>query len=320
MTISVAIAGLGQIGLGYDLHLDEKSFVHSHARAFRQNPAFQLVAGCDVDAGRRSILKKDYGADGYETLSDLLSAHQPDAIVVATPTQTHAELIRIALEKGRPRALLCEKPLSHKVDEASGIVEACAKAGVKLYVNYIRRADPGVNEVKRRILAGEIAAPFKGVVWYTKGIIHNGSHFLDLLSFWLGPVRATRLIMPGRSLGELDGEPDINAQFEKGVIAFLSAKEENFAHYSVELVAANGRLRYEPDGQILWQPSVAHPTVQDFRMINAKAESIPSDMDRYQLHVADQFAMAISGRESSLCTGEEGFRNLAILTAALKQA
>ena len=95
----------------------------------------------------------------------------------------HSLTLKEVLAHSTPKLILCEKPLAYDLDEAGEMVEACESAGVKLFVNYMRRADPGAIEIKARIESGQIATPIKGVAWYSKGFLHNGSHFFNLLEF-----------------------------------------------------------------------------------------------------------------------------------------
>ncbi|MBK6637165.1 MAG: hypothetical protein IPG34_05460 [Rhodocyclaceae bacterium] len=221
-------------------------------------------------------------------------------------------------EHARPQAILCEKPLADDLGTAQAMVYACASMGVALYVNYIRRSEPGAIEVGRRITCGLIEAPFKGVVWYSKGLRHNGSHFLNLLEYWLGPVGKMAEIQPGRLLKDGDAEPDLDITFERGRAVFLAAREENFSHYSVELVAANGRLRYEHGGaRIEWQAIAKDERLDGYTRLSELPEVIPSDMGRYQWHVADQLAADLQGRVAQLCTGTEALTSLSSIASLI---
>lgn len=191
------------------------------------------------------------------------------------------------------------------------MVQACAREGTRLFVNYMRRSVPGVIEIKRRLEAGEIAGPVKGIAWYSKGFLHNGSHFLNLLEYWLGPIVTADVIDPGRLWDGIDPEPDVRVVFEQGTIVFLAAREEAFSHYTVELLATNGRLRYESGGgQMIWQPVLPDHRLQGYIRLSAETETIESGMDRYQLHVAEQLAAALNGKKAYLCEGIEALKTL----------
>lgn len=303
MAFTAAIVGLGRIGMLYDRHLPASSHVLSHARAFAEHPDFALVGAADLDPPLREDFSRLYGAPAYPSVGELVAAAKPDVLVIASPTKTHARVLQEALDRHAPRLVLCEKPLAYDAAEAQAMIDTCERRGVLLFVNFIRRADPGVREIASRIASGKIAAPFKSAVWYSKGLLHNGSHLVDLMSFWFGPIRDVRLVQSGRTLADGDAEPDFLATFDQGSAMFCAAWEEHFSHYTLDLVAASGRLRYEQGGELLWQRAETHPTLDGYRRLAPEPEIIGNDMNRYQDHVAEQLGLALRGVPNTLCTG-----------------
>ena len=53
MSFSVLIVGLGQIGMGYDLHHDVNNQIYTHARAFSQHPDFYLIGAVDSEKKKK---------------------------------------------------------------------------------------------------------------------------------------------------------------------------------------------------------------------------------------------------------------------------
>lgn len=306
----VLIVGLGQIGLGYDLELDP-AFVYSHARAFSQHPAFEVVGGIDGSEQQRALLSQHYGCPAYADLSSALAQQQVDVLVIAAPTPLHAAILRQALSLTQPKLILCEKPLSYNVIDARTMVQTCANRGVALYVNYIRRSDAAVIEVHRRLKAGQIATPVKGICWYSKGFLHNGSHFFNLLEYWLGPMQDTQLIAQGRLWDNSDPEPDVQVTFRDGRVLFVAAQEESFSYYSIELLAENGRLRYEQGGQrVEWQ-AAGTGALKGYRVLSNEIDTLPNGMNRYQWHVAEQIAAVLAGHDDhQLCSGMQALSTL----------
>jgi predicted dehydrogenase len=216
--------------------------------------------------------------------------------------------------------VLCEKPLAYGLEEAREMVAACESAGVTLLVNYVRRADPGVIQIKSLIESGHIAGPIKGVVWYSKGFLHNGSHFFDLLEFWLGPLVQAKLLDAGRQWGDQDAEPDVQVEFERGRVVFMAAWEESFSHYTVELLSPSGRLRYEQGGEsIAWQCTQAHPTIEGYQVLQTPPAMLPNGMSRYQWHVAEQLARALAGKPHTLNTGRQSLATLEAMHQIINQ-
>ena len=311
MTDGVLVIGLGAIGMGYDLQHEDVKWVRTHARAFTVAGSFGPLFAVDPDPAKRRTFAARYGEFTYSSLEEALARHDPGVIVIACPTSTHAQTLTRVLELRAPRAILCEKPLAYDWQEAHAMVQSCEERGVALYVNYMRRADPAVTAVKRMLEQEEILGPLKGVVWYSKGLIHNGSHFIDLVRHWLGAPQRARLISVGRRWQERDLEPDFLLEFGESAISFLAAREECFSHYTLELVARNGRLRYERGGdRVEWQGSVDDPDFTGYRVLEQRPLLLPADMRRSQLNVTLQLASALRGCDTPLCTGKQGVETL----------
>lgn len=314
MTLGVVVVGLGQIGMASDLALDPCAHVYTHARAFHQHPSFELLAGVDGNAQRRAEFTQAYARPAYATASEAMRTFDPAVVAIAVPTEVHAAVLEEILDLRRPSAILCEKPLSYKIDEAARIVASCAQAGSQLFVNYIRRADPAVREIKARLDSGQIALPLKGVAWYSKGLFHNGSHFFDLLQYWLGEMQAFNVVQTGRCWGD-DPEPDFLAKFAGGQIHFLAAREEDYSHYTVELVSPSGRLQYDLGGsRVLWQPAIPSVTSPGYTVLDPTEKEIPNDLEKIQWHVTNELAAALDGRPAGICTGAQALQTIEHLT------
>ena len=314
MSLRALVVGLGQIGMGYDMDQASDKYVLTHCRALQKHPKFELVGAVDEDASRRELFQSVYGVPAYACLQEALISESPEVVVVATPTPSHGAVLSAVLRDGAAKAILCEKPLSFDYQEACEMEAACRSQGVPLYVNYIRRSDRGAAEVRNRILTGNLLPPLKGVCWYTKGLFNNGSHFLNLLEYWLGHVRQADILAKGRIWNGVDPEPDLRLEFEQGSIFFLALREEDYSHCSVEILGKTGRLSYDLGGsRILWQPALDDPVCQGYRSLGSKPEEIPNDLDRIQWHVADQLAAAMEGMDARICDGSEAVRTLKTL-------
>jgi len=314
MILRALVVGLGQIGMGYDLKHNPDQYVMTHARAFQIHPAFELVGGIDSDDMRLSAFESEYDCPVYSDLVCALKDCNPDVVVIATPTATHLQVLVTVIRESKPRAIICEKPLTYDISEATKMVESCEAIGIRLFVNYMRRSDSAVIEVKSRIDKGIISQPVKGVCWYSKGLIHNGSHFFNLLQYWLGSVANFEIINKGRLWNDEDPEPDLKVDFKLGTVFFLSAREEDYSHYTVELISAGGRLQYAQGGsQVMWQSVIDDPSCEGYQILNPAVETISSDMNRIQIQVLDHLIKSINGEESSICTARDALITLEIL-------
>ena len=308
------IIGLGQIGVGYDIQHDADAFALTHARAFHRHDGFRLMGGVDLEPAMRNRFESAYGLPAFDDVRHSVGHLKPDIVVISTPTSAHAKTVKEVLAAGKPLAIMCEKPLSYNYEEAKQIVSTVAEHGCQLFVNYMRISNAGVLEVKRRIQEDLIQGPFKGVAWYSKGLFNNGSHFLNLIEFWLGRVVESHVLISGRNWDGHDPEPDLAIDFKNGRVYFLAALEEDFSHYTIELVAKNGRLRYEAGGEkIVWQGIVADPAFQGYTALDSAAEEITSNFNQVQFQVVDELYKALKEKSQQICTGEAALQTLKVL-------
>lgn len=314
MTKRSLIVGLGQIGMGYDLAPSPPEHFYSHAKSLAAHPAFELSGAVDPNPEQRERFSSHYQKPAFADLKTALHHIQPELVIIATPTPQHAPIVATVLREGKPHVILCEKPLAYTLTEAEKIVESCAQAQVALYINYIRRSDPSTYWIQQHLSQITAAGhPIKAVAWYSKGLAHNGSHLIELLVHWLGPVTAIHLIQPGRPCNHFDAEPDFGLSFTAGEAVFLAGWEEAYSHYTLELVSAKGRLRYDQGGKhIVWQP--AHKG-----QLASEPQLIHQDMNRYQWNVLEQLARAWKGQSAALCTGTEALTTTRYITEILTQ-
>ncbi|MEM0338040.1 MAG: Gfo/Idh/MocA family oxidoreductase [Candidatus Caldarchaeum sp.] len=126
--LKAGIIGLGLLG-------------NQYLEFFRTRKDVEVVGVCDV---RRSIAETaaaKYHIDAYSEVNELLKAHRPDLVVVATPDHLHLAPTLAAIEAGTP-AIILEKPLATTLDEANMIFEKVEQSGAKLLINYANRAMP----------------------------------------------------------------------------------------------------------------------------------------------------------------------------------
>lgn len=318
MTYKALVIGLGQIGMGYDINAEPSVRVATLARAFSLHSEYELAGGVDTDNVRRELFQAKYKLPAFADVEAAINQTKPDIIAIAVPTNAHYQVFSEVMRLGRFKAILCEKPLSYDLAEAAEMVRLAAESGISLFTNYMRRCDSAVTEVSRRIACNEVIGPIKGICWYSKGLFNNGSHFLNLFQYWLGDVIDFQVIDSGRLWEGHDPEPDVKIKFKLGEVYFHAAQEENFSYHSVELIAKNGRLRYER-GSMIWQASISDNDNEGYVILNSEAEFIKSDTARIQWAVVDQMARHLAGGDTSICTGLQGLSTVKVLTQIKKE-
>lgn len=117
----------------------------------------------DLDRDRAEKLAAGCGGVTFESERDLIRASEIDAVVIASPDDTHADLVLECLRNGKP--VLCEKPLATSAEDARRVIDAEVELGRRLVqIGFMRRYDPQHVAVAEAVASGEIGAPvlFKG--------------------------------------------------------------------------------------------------------------------------------------------------------------
>ncbi|MDZ4136009.1 MAG: Gfo/Idh/MocA family oxidoreductase, partial [Paracoccaceae bacterium] len=138
--LRIGLLGAGRIGQ-----------VHAHAIAATSGA--RLVAVCDALAPAAAALATLHGAEVRST-DAILSATDIDAVLICTPTDTHADLIEAAARAGK--AIFCEKPISLDLARARACLKVVRQTGAVLMMGFQRRFDPHFRAVKAAIDAGDI--------------------------------------------------------------------------------------------------------------------------------------------------------------------
>lgn len=142
MTVRFALLGAGRIG-------------KVHAQAIAGTAAARLVAVADAMAPAAEALAAQYGA-GVRSIDEIAAAEDVDAVVICTPTDTHAELIERFARAGK--AIFCEKPIDLDVARVRACLKVVEETGARLMVGFNRRFDPHFRAVRQAIDDGRIGA------------------------------------------------------------------------------------------------------------------------------------------------------------------
>ncbi|MBM9577335.1 Gfo/Idh/MocA family oxidoreductase [Leptospira sp. 201903070] len=322
MKFRTFLIGLGQIGMGYDFDKDPLKFRITHLTAVSNHPNYELVGAYDPVEEARVKFGKKSSANVYIDLKEGLTQTSPDFVIIATPTRTHFEILQIVLESSNPSFLLCEKPLSYNLDESLTMISLCEKKDVRLFVNYQRRYFPSSKKIKSLLEKVNHASGFiKGVCWYSKGLVHNGGHFLNLLQYWLGPIKNGSVIQQNRFLENNDWEPDVFFRFERGDVFFLSSREEDYSNYSIELVTSEGKLSYLRGGEeVFWESKTFDPIYPEYTILDSRKEYLSNDSNFSQYHVLNELVKTMRGQDAEFCDSKSALQINYILNQIMEQS
>lgn len=197
--IRVAVLGAGRIG-------------QIHAANVAANPLAQLIAVVDPFPAAGKALAEKLKCEYSSSPDEVIARADVDAVVIGTPSDTHAELMLKAARAGK--AVLCEKPVDNDLAKADEAIAELNGLKAKVMMAFNRRFDPSNIELRRAMDAGDIGQirqviitsrdpglPPKDYVAHSGGIFRDMViHDFDMARFLLGeePVeifaKASRLV------------------------------------------------------------------------------------------------------------------------------
>ncbi|MBA8832304.1 inositol 2-dehydrogenase (plasmid) [Rhizobium leguminosarum] len=124
-----------------------------HAATIAANPKAKLVYVADAFRASAEALAAQTGAEVADA-EDVIKSSNVDAILIATPTPSHADLIEAAARAGK--AILCEKPVSLSVERINACLDVVEKNKSTLMIGFNRRFDPNFASVEARLRRGDV--------------------------------------------------------------------------------------------------------------------------------------------------------------------
>lgn len=250
--IRVGLIGLGKMGL-------------SHQAILNAHPKAKLSALCDATPLIADVMARYTGCTPYTDYKAMLEREPLDAVLVATPSRSHTEIVRRALDKNLH--VFCEKPFTLKAEEGLELSRLAEEKGLVNQVGYHYRFVATFHRLKTLLESGTIGrlhhiraeayGPVvlrpKGGTWRSRSAEGGGclydyaSHAIDLLHYLVGETKG----VSGARLGsvfsaDVDDEVYALLDFKDGLTGQLSANwsDESFRKMSMKISVwgDNGRI------------------------------------------------------------------------------
>ena len=321
MTVRFGVLGAGRIG-------------QVHARAIASVEGADLVAIAEpVDAAAKAAQAR-FGCE-LRTIDQIAASDDIDAVVICTPTDTHADLIEQFARAGK--AVFCEKPVDLNVDRVKQALATVEAEGATLMVGFNRRFDPDFMAVKAAIDAGRIGAvemvtitsrdpgaPPYDYIKVSGGIFRDMTiHDFDMARWLLGEevetVTAQASVLTDPKIGELGDYDSVNV-----ILRTASGKQC--------VITNSRRASYGYDQRIEVLGSAGSVSAENHREANIEIANdggytrpplLNFFMTRYIAAYANEiaaFVAAVAEGAPTPTTGLDGLRALELAEAALASA
>jgi predicted dehydrogenase len=314
---SAAPLDFGLIGAG--------AIAQAYSRAFRGSTAARVAAVADPRPQAARALAEELGCAAFGSHQEMADRVHLDAALVCTPPASHAEICLELL--ARRVAVLCEKPLALGAECARRMVAAAEEAGVLLtmaskfrYVEDVKRAKSIVasgilgeivlleNAFTARI---DMARRWNAQPRVSGGgvLIDNGTHSVDLVRYFLGPIAEVHA-MEGKRVQRLPVEDTVRLlmRSQNGVLASIDLSwslNKELPSY-LDIYGSHGTVR------VGWKESrYRQAGSSDWVVFGSGYDKVQAL--RRQL---DNFCAAMHGREPLLVQAEDAIASVEVIEAA----
>lgn len=248
-SVGVALLGAGRMG-------------RTHAENLPAILGAHMVAVADPLPEARETTRVASGAlHAYADPGEAIADSEVDAVIIATPTPTHAPLVEAAARAGK--AVFCEKPLAETTARARALAEVVRERGVPFQVGFQRRFDPGYAVARERIERGDVgtvdqfrsvgrdpAPPSLEYLSVSGGIFFDQAlHEFDMARFLVGEVSevsawgAVRIAKEIGAMGDADTAVTV-LRFVDGALGVVENSRRAVYGYDVrsEVFGSRGKL------------------------------------------------------------------------------
>ena len=319
MKIRFALLGAGRIG-------------QVHAQAISTNPQAKLVAVADSFEVAANNVIATFGGE-HRTIDEIASSDDVDAVLICTPTNTHADLIEQFARAGK--AIFCEKPIDLSVDRVIACLKVVEETNSKLMLGFNRRFDPHFIALKDVVASGKIGdieminiisrdpgAPPAEYIKVSGGIFKDMTiHDFDMARFLLGEeidtVMASASVLVDPEIGELGDFDSANVILTTATGKQCAISNSRRATYGydqrIEVHGSLGMVSAENQREVSIEVATADgyrkPPLHDFFMTRYVAA--------YAAEIST-FIASLAGSISGFPRGRDGLMALMIAEAALK--
>ena len=319
MTIRFGLLGAGRIG-------------KVHAKAVSGDENATLLAVADAFPAAAQAIADRYGCT-VRTIDEIAAADDIDAVVICTPTDTHADLIEQFVKAGK--AVFCEKPIDLSLERVKSCLGVVRAHKGTLMVGFNRRFDPHFRAVRGQIDNGAIGdvemvvitsrdpgAPPVDYIKRSGGIFRDMTvHDFDMARFLLGEevseVVATAAVLIDPAIGAAGDFDSVQVLLRtaSGRQAMISNSRRATYGYDqrIEVHGSKGMVSAENQRPVSIEVADAQgytrPPLHDFFMTRYTAA--------YAAEIAS-FIAAMGGKGTAEPSGEDGLIALALADAAVR--
>lgn len=325
---TAAIIGIGRIGML--LESDPKRLKPAtHFGMWTAHPRVKLAAVCDNNPEHLEIARSKLPSlKAYSSAAEMLHQIKPDIVSIATWKDTHYEMMKLCLNYG-VAAIVCEKPIAEKYEQAKEIVDRIKEKEAHLFINHRRRFDSLLYPLREDMKNGIIGEIIQASTYYVYGLVTTGTHVIDTLRFFLrdiaGEIKWVSAVANEFNHFHPEGDPCIDGfiGFENGLkVSMQSLNIKDYDIMNYHFYGRKGLVVLKNIGRDIKIYKVYEsPEHAGFTELTDSPVEWRGGKPRNQFSfLADNVIDCLEGRASSLSTGKDSLKALEVLLAMQKSA
>lgn len=299
------VVGAGRIGAFVDKPENEN--VLSHAHGFSMN-GFDLVGFVDTDLKKAKEASSIWGGQAFKTIAEAFGGNKIDVVCEAVGDEYHFEVLR-ELAHYDFKLVFAEKPLTTETTQAKKILDIYKQRNIAVAVNYTRRYVPEFAALKTKI--SDLGKFLGGTGFYGKGLIHNGSHLIDMLRFLVGDVKGISVY--GKIFDYTEEDPSIwgMVNLAEGATFILFPIDCRFyTIFEMDLLFSGGRVKIDDSRFKIEEFGLQKHTVFAGYKILTKLREIKTSQDKAMQFASKNIYEFLTGKSQLKCTGEDAYKTL----------
>ena len=308
MNYRVAIVGAGRIGAMLD---DPRNpLILTHAHGYKACEGFDIVGFVDSNLDKAEAASARWGGAAFESIEKMFETKSVDVVSVCLPDELHYAAL-LALAEESVKFIFLEKPAVRTPAEADEIRTLYSGLPVRVQVNYTRRFVPEIRSIREAISTGKYGAFLTGTGYYGKGLLHNGSHMVDLLQFLVGAVGKVAKV--SEMVDFCDQDPSVSALLTMccgGDFHLCHIDSRKFHVFELDLTFERKRIRICGLGTIIEEYSVGDNRLfEGYRTLNKDTE-YDTEHPKAMYHAIANIRNNLDRNEPLVCTLEESLETV----------
>ena len=305
---NVLIIGAGNIGAFYDEPDSDKILTHAHA--FKKHPGFELLGFVDTNIKKSITAAKIWDTKYFYNVEQVFNQQKVDIACICVPDDFHFVLLKKLLYLP-VKFIFLEKPIAKTIVEANKIIRINNITRVPVAVNYSRRFVPEFQKIKENIEKNIYGCYLTGIGTYGKGLIHNGSHLIDLLSYFKFNIKRIKVIKRLADFYKNDKSVSAALTFENDRQFFLQIVNcRKYTIFEIDLLFEKKRIRIINSGYLIEEYNVRQDnSFKDYRIL-AKKKEINTSLENSLYFAADNIYRHLTNGEALKCNLEDSYNAL----------